>query len=218
MKIFISIWKTGICGVVLLAFALTLSGCLSRAPMHVQTFAFGVPEMAVTNAPVGGRVLRIKSLQVDPLFNGRSLVYRTGEFSYSRDPYAGFLGSPSEVLLAPIAELLRNDGCFSAVVNAGSAVKPDTLVEINVSQLYGDIRKPGNPSAVLAMQITFLDATNGMPGKAIFQKNYSQTVPMKSATPDALMEAWNQALKEIFDEMASNFRRQETMSLGTANQ
>ena len=208
MKIFISIWKKGICSAVLLAVALALSGCLSRPAIHKQTFAFGVPEIAATNAPVSGRVLRIKSLQIDPQFDERSLVYRTGEFSYARDPYAEFLGSPAEVLLAPITELLRNDGCFSTVVSAGSAAKANTLVEINVSQLYGDIRKPGNLSAVLAIQFTFMDARNGLPGKVIFQKNYSETVPMKSATPAALMEAWNQALTEILDEMASDFRRQ----------
>ena len=189
--------------------ALALGGCLSRAPIHEQTFAFGAPVVNATNAPAGARLVRIKSLQIDPMFDSRSLVYRTGEFSYTRDPYAEFLGSPADVLLTPITELLRSDGCFSAVVNAGSAARPDTLAEINVSQLYGDLRKSGSPNAALAIQITFLDATNGMAGKVIFQKYYSRTIPMESATPAALMKAWNRALTEIFDEMASDFRARE---------
>ena len=202
-------WRMGVWTLPVLALA--LAGCLSRPPIHEQTFAFGALEITAMNVPVGARVLRIKSLQIDPQFDSRSLVYRTGEFSYTRDPYAEFLGSPADILQAPISERLRNDGCFSAVVSAGSAAKPDTLAEINVSQLYGDIRQLGSPCAVLALQITFLDATNGMAGKVIFQKNYTRTIPMKSATPAALMEAWNRALTEIFDEMASDFRAREKL-------
>ena len=59
-------------------------------------------------------------------------IYRTGEFSYVRDPYAEFMDSPDEELMAPLRELLRRDGGFIAVVEAGSALKPDTLVEISM--------------------------------------------------------------------------------------
>jgi cholesterol transport system auxiliary component len=203
-------WMVRICSAALLAFAFTLGGCLSRAPMKVDTFAFSAPAMTVTNGATGGRVLSIRTLQIDPPFNGRSLVYRTGEFSYERDPYAQFLSPPVDALAAPITEMLRNDGGFKAVVTTGSAAKPDTMVEININELYGDIRKPRSASAVLTMQMIFMDATNGLPGKVIFQKNYARQIPMKSATPAALMEGWNQALVEIFADVASDLRSRET--------
>jgi cholesterol transport system auxiliary component len=193
--------------IVLLACVLT--GCLSRAPMNVQTFAFSAPALPDKGEAASGRVLGIRTLQVAPPFDGRSLVYRTGEFSYERDVYAQFLGSPAEMLAVPVRELFLGDGCFRDVVKSGSAAKPDTLVEINVSQLYGDIRKPGSPAAVLAMQMVFVEATNGLSGKVILQQNYSRRIPMKSTSPDALMVAWNQALAEIFADVASDFRRQE---------
>jgi cholesterol transport system auxiliary component len=202
-------WVVRICGVALLALAFMLSGCLSRAPMKKETFAFSAPTMAVTNAVMGSHVLSIRTLQIDPPFNGRPLVFRTGDFSYERDPYAEFLSSPADGLVVPITLMLRNDGCFSAVVKTGSVARPDTLVEISINQLYGDIRKPGSPNAVLAMQVIFVDATNGLPGKVIFQKNYSRRIPMKSATPAALMEGWNQALVEIFADVASDLRSRE---------
>ena len=75
-------------------------------------------------------------------FEGRSLVYRTGEFSYLRDPYAEFLEPPAEELLAPMRGWLHNSGNFIALTEAGSALKPNTLVEISVSQLFGDFRQP----------------------------------------------------------------------------
>jgi cholesterol transport system auxiliary component len=202
-------WIVLICSTVFLALAFTFCGCLSKRPLNEQTFAFSTPVLPVTNAAASDRVLGIKSLQIAPPFDGRLLVYRTGEFSYERDPYAGFLGSPAKGLIGPVCGMLRGAGCFSAVVEAGSAVKPDTLVEINISQFYGDIRNPGSPCAVLAMQVMFLDATNGLPGRILLQRNYLRRMPISSTAPAALMEGWNQALAGIFAEVASDFRRQE---------
>jgi ABC-type uncharacterized transport system auxiliary subunit len=202
-------WVVRVCSTAFLVFAFTFSGCLSRSPMKIETFAFSAPTMTGTNSTESGHVLSIRALQIDPPFDGRSLVYRTGEFSFERNPYAEFLGPPADGLVATTTEFLRNNGCFSAVVKTGSAAKPDTLAEININQLYGDIRKPGNPTAVLAMQVIFMNATNGLPGKVIFQKNYSRRIPMKSTAPAALMEGWNQAMAEIFADVASDLRSRE---------
>jgi cholesterol transport system auxiliary component len=202
-------WISKVCSVLLLLSTFALGGCLSRSPMDVQTFAFSAPALPATTETAGGRVLGIKTLQVAPPFDGRSFVYRTGEFSYERDPYAGFLGLPAEVLVAPVTGLLCGDGCFSAVVKMGSAAKPDTLIEININELYGDIRTPGSPSAVLAMQVILTEARNGLPGKVILQKDYSRRIRMKSTAPAALMAAWNQALVEIFADVASDLRTKE---------
>jgi ABC-type uncharacterized transport system auxiliary subunit len=109
-----------------------------------------------------------------------------------------------------VTELLRGDGCFSAVVKMGSAARPNTLIEINVNELYGDIRKTDSPAAILSMQVILTDAKNGLPGKVLLQKNYSRRIPMKSTAPAALMAAWNEALVEIFADIASDFRREET--------
>jgi ABC-type uncharacterized transport system auxiliary subunit len=203
-----------ISGAALLASLSTFCGCLSRTPLHVQTFAFSTPELLATNRPTADRVLGVRILRITAPFDGRSLVYRTGEFSYERDPYAEFLGTPDEGLIVLICGLLRGDGCFSSVVAPGnlSAAKPDTLVEININQLYGDVRKPGSPSAFLAMQVMFFEATNGLPGKIILERNYSRKTPMRSATAAALMEGWTQALAEIFSEVGSDFRNQEVES------
>lgn len=202
-------WMARACYALLFLSTFALGGCLSKSPMDVQTFAFSAPTSSSTNEAANGRVLGLKTLQVAPPFDGRSFVYRTGEFSYERDAYAGFLGLPAEMLVAPVTELLHGDGCFSAVVKMGSAARPNTLIEININELYGDIRKSDSPSAVLTMQVILTDAKNGMPGKVILQKDYSRRIPMKSTAPEALMAAWNQAFVEIFADVASDFRNRE---------
>ena len=202
-------WIVRISGALLLLVAFVISGCLSRPPLNRQTFAFGAPALSVTNNVANGRVLEIRTLQIAPPFDGRLLIYRTGEFSYQRDPYAGFLGLPAEELVAPVSEMLCADGGFSEVVQPGDAVKPDRFVEITINQFYGDIRKLHDPCAVLAMQLTFLDATNGLPGRIILQRHYSRRTPVRSTTPAAVMEGWNRALAGILAEASSDFRNRE---------
>ncbi|HEY1790087.1 MAG TPA: ABC-type transport auxiliary lipoprotein family protein [Verrucomicrobiae bacterium] len=192
--------------------AFVLGGCLSRPSMKTQTFAFSAPLLVATNVAPGDCVLGIRSLQIAPPFDGRALVYRTGDFSYERDPYAQFLSSPAQEMTASISGILSADGCFRSVVEMGSAARSDALVEIDISQLYGDIRQPGAPCAVLAMQVVFVKATNGLPGGVILQRSYSRRIPVKTATAAAFMKGWNEALDEILADVASDFRSREKIT------
>ena len=199
-----------IAAALLLAGVCGLTGCISRPALTRQTFTFDAPTISATNAVTGGRILGIRSLQIAVPFDGRSFVYRTGEFSYARDPYAGFLEPPAEELIAPLRGWLRSHGNFSAVVEAGSALKPDTSVEIIVNQLFGDFRQPKHPAAVLTMQFVFFDAPKGIPGKVILQQEYSRSMPLDAPTAAALMDGWNRALAEILAGVSTDFHRSET--------
>jgi hypothetical protein len=168
------------------------------------------PPPPSTPAPASGnRVLGIRSLEVAVPFEGRDFVYRTGDFSYDRDPYAEFMVPPAEALISPICTWWRESGGFSAVAEAGSAVKPDTLVEIHVVQLYGDFRQAAKPAAVLAMSFVFFDATNGLAGNVILQKEYRREIPLKAATATALIDGWNQALAQVLNSAVVDFGQVE---------
>jgi hypothetical protein len=184
-----------------------LTGCLARPPLHKQSFVFAPSSKETPKAAPGSRVLGVRTLQVAAPFEGRPFVYRTGEFSYERDPYAEFMVSPAEELLWPICGGMRAAGVFSAVEEAGSVLKPNTLVEIYVTQLYGDFRQGENPSVVLTMRFEFFDAPNGVPGRAILQREYSSKIPLKERTASALMAGWNEALAQILDSATADFGR-----------
>jgi cholesterol transport system auxiliary component len=200
-RIFTAVLLVGVCG---------LTGCLSRPALNKQTFAFDAPTISATNAVASGRVLGIRSLQIAAPFDERSFVYRTGEFSYARDPYAGFLEPPTGELLAPVRGWLHDSGNFNVVTEPGSILKPDTLVEISVSRLFGDFRQPEHPAAVLTIGFVFFDAPDGLPGKVILQQAYSRRIPVDAPTAAALMAGWNQALAEILAEVSSDFHRSES--------
>ena len=192
---------------VILASICALSGCLSRPALNKQTFAFTAPEMARTNAATA-RVLGIKNLKIAAPFEGRSLVYRTGDNAYVRDPYAEFLDTPAESLLVTIREWLRDNGSFT-VVEPGSSLKPNTFAEISVTRLYGDFRQPQQAAAILSMRFLFFDAANGLPGKVLLEREYSGSIALKSSTPAALMAGWNQALTQVLTQVTSDFQRSE---------
>ncbi|HUA68787.1 MAG TPA: hypothetical protein VMA13_09595 [Candidatus Saccharimonadales bacterium] len=206
-----------IVSVLAIATVLALSGCLSKPPLHKQTFTFGAPATASRSAAGDDRVLGIRHLRIAPPFDGRSLVYRTGEYSYVRDPYAEFLDPPEEEMIAPVCGWLRLTGGFSNVVDAASALKPSTVVEISVTELYGDFRRPEHPCAVVTMGLVFFEATNGVPTRPILQQEYSRSLPITAPSAAALMEGWNQAFRGIFAQVASDLRRSPSTTALTKN-
>jgi hypothetical protein len=192
----------------LLALLGLLSGCLSRPQLHTQTFAFDPPADSIwKSAAQSARVVSIRSLRVAAPFDDRSLVYRTGDFSYVEDPYAEFLVSPSESLRPPIRSWMVQSDLFQDVVEPGSALKPNTMVEITVLELYGDFRPGTKPEAVLTLRFVLLESPNGIPGKLEFQGEYSRRVLLKARNAKALMAGWNEALEQILVQLGSQVGR-----------
>lgn len=187
-----------------LVMALTAGGCISRPHLVRQSFTFAAP------APVAGAssgpVLGARVMEVTPPYDGRLLVYRTGEFSFERDPYAEFLVLPADGLSTALGACFRSSGSFKAVTESGSSLRADTIAEIYVRELFGDFRKADDSAAVLAMRVVAFDAPNGAPGKVLFEKDYSRRLPVKERTPGALVAAWNQALRELADEMVKDLK------------
>jgi hypothetical protein len=143
-------------------------------------------------------------------FEGRAFVYRTGEFAYKRDPYAAFMVSPGDGLGPAISGWWRAAGGFREVVDGGSALKANTLVEIQVRELYGDFRPPETPAAVLNLRFVFFDAPNGVPGKVLLEREYLRRVALKTRTAGAVIEGWNEALAQILESSMLDFGRLET--------
>jgi ABC-type uncharacterized transport system auxiliary subunit len=187
-----------------LALTLSLAGCLSKPALRRQTFAFQNPPVAAVTAPKGQSVLAIRSCEVAPTFANRSLAYRTGQDVYELDPYAGFLIQPGAAVAIPVRAYLRNSGAFKDVVELGGPFAPDVLLDVRVSELYGDFRDPGQPAAVLSLHLRFFTVENGRAAKTFLQKDYSRRAPLKQNTAAALVAGWDQALAQIMAEAVSD--------------
>ena len=193
------------CLILSVSLVLLAAGCLSRPALVRQNFALQVPSITNTAAPANGRVLALRSVEVSPLFAGRALVYRTGPNAYELDSYAGFLIAPDRALAIPIRAYLRNSGLFADVVEPGSPVKADEVVDVHVSEFYGDFRKSEPPSAVLSLRMIFFENKNFVTTQVILNKEYSRRVPLKTNTATDLVAAYDQALAEIMTQVSSDF-------------
>jgi cholesterol transport system auxiliary component len=207
-------WRTGAVmatsQIVCLSLVCLISGCISRHHLSTRTFGFDVPPASkVVPGFRSHRIVTIRSLRVAAPFDGRSMVYRKGEYSFESDPHAEFLVSSSESLLVPIRRALREAGTFDIVVEPGSAMKPNTVAEISVPALYGDFRRPEEAYAILRLRILLFDSPKGVPEKLILEREYSRHILLKARNPEALMAGWDEALRQILAEFDSDVRALE---------
>jgi len=193
---------------ILLATAI-LCGCASSPGWKRRVFAFHLPtEPPITNAQTDIVVLR--RVSISPLFQGRSFTYRTGENSYEQDPYAGFLIPPERALAEPIRVWMRASGVFGRVVEPGSALTPTLVVEVSVNELYGDFRKASQPVGTMEIHFICYEVNDGTAGRIVLDKVCARETPLTRKTPDALMAAWDADLREIMEEINSEYGRANT--------
>lgn len=179
-----------------------LGGCLSRPNLARQSFTFAMPP--TTNArATNGPILGIRRIVVASPFNTQELTYRTGPFSYERDPYAGFLVSPAESLAEPLRGYLRDSGSFHVVTEPDSELAPNVELEITVSQIYGDFRNQAHPIATIEMRFLAFE-NSGASAKVLLQKDYGRNIPLQSRTAAALVAGWNEGLRQIAAEAAQD--------------
>lgn len=183
-----------------LALSLILTGCLSKPALVTRKFALQTPAMTGSVAGKGTGTLLVSPVEVSPSFASQPLVYRIGPNEYETDPYAGFLVPPADSLTSPIRACLANSGLFSNVVGPDSLLKPDKVLQVQVTELYGDFRDARQPTAVLALRVVF--ANYG--GDVLLQKEYSRHLTIPKNTAAALVAGWNQALGEIMGELATD--------------
>jgi len=189
----------------ILTVAVAFCGCASGPNWKSQAFAFSLPP----DPPRTGAAEKITALSrvsISPVFQSRSFTYRTGENSYEQDPYAGFLIPPERALAESIRAWMRAGGVFGGVVEPGSGVTPNLIVEVSVNELYGDFRKPSQPTGTMGLHFMCYEMHDGVPGRVIFDKFYSHKTPLARKTPAALMAAWDMDLREIMNEINSQLR------------
>ena len=185
---------------------LLVAGCLSRPALIRQDFVFQTPPITRPATNPVSDILALTSCDVSPPFAGQPLVYRIGPNAIETDPYAGFLVPPDKTLAIAIRTWLARSRLFTSVVEPGSSVPADQSLAIYVDELYGDLRVPGRPQAVLSLSLVLFDSRKGNGQQVLFQKEYSRNLPVAQNTAVAIVAGWNQALGQIMDEVASDLK------------
>jgi cholesterol transport system auxiliary component len=183
-----------------------LVGCASDSKWKRQVFAFSLPaDPPTTNAHT--HLVALSRVSISPLFQSRSFAYRKTENTYEQDPYAAFLVPPERALAEPIRAWMRASGVFGRVVEPGSGLMPTLVAEISVNELYGDFRDASRPVGRMEIHFICYEVKAGNPGRIVLDRVCAHETPLAKKTPDALMAAWDADLREIMEEINSEYSK-----------
>jgi hypothetical protein len=79
------------------------------------------------------------------------------------------------------------------------------VAEVSVHELYGDFRQTSRPAGTMEMRFVFYQLKDGDPGRVVMDQVCMRETPLSRKTPDALMTAWNADLREIMQEIESEY-------------
>jgi cholesterol transport system auxiliary component len=198
------VWVTWVAPLALFALGSCVSLTKSFPDKHY--YALDVTRHGEPGVPVFGAVLDVRGLVVSPRFEGKELVYRTGDTRYESDFYNAWFLSPSAMLTQQVQDWLRHARLFEQVVATSSYMDATHILEGTVTALYGDYRQEGGHKAVVGIQIVLIEDTSTRPA-IVFQRDYQQKVELTETSPDALTRGWNQGLEQIFMTLEADLRR-----------
>jgi hypothetical protein len=190
----------------LLLAACIFGGCASDPKWKRQVFAFSLPaDPPLTKAQTN--IVVLSRVSISPVFQSRSFTYRKAENTYEQDPYAGFLVPPERALAEPIRAWMRASGVFGRVVEPRSGLTPTLVAEVSINQLYGDLRQAARPVGIMEIHFICYEVKDGDPGRIVLDKVCAHETALARKTPDALMAAWDADLREIMEEINSEYSK-----------
>lgn len=158
-----------------------------------------VLEAARPEGPPARRVgtsLVVRPFRASPRLDGVKFVYRTGDEQYESDFYHVFWTAPEALIGDQTARWLEASGLFESVWDVRSVVPPALMLEGGVIDLYADYRNAGPPVAVIDLSFALVDVQQPTPTVA-FHDHYRVEVPASADTADALVVAWDAALRDV---------------------
>lgn len=170
---------------------------------QATTYIVSLPaDLAKSSSPELQDALRIGGVRVAAPFAGRSLLYRFNEVRYVSDPYQAFGADTAAMLGGRIAEGLDDVGLFRTVLQPGSASPARYVLEVSVTELYGDFREGRSPAAVMSVQFTLVD-TAGLRPSLMYERSISRRIPLPRAAPEDLVRGYGTALAGILSQLVS---------------
>lgn len=183
--------------VCLVSVLLGMTACLNLQKSYPEKrlFALDASSEGQEPGPETTMVLKISKFRVSPLFGGRAMVSRLGEFQYENDFYDEWFISPSAMLTQQFHDWLTKTGRIRFVLLGANHLEPTHVLEGSVTEFYGDYRLGGAPKAIFGIGILLLDEVNNR--RVLFRRTYHEEVPLTDRTPDALAGGLSQAVRFV---------------------
>ena len=175
-------------------------GCASRTAIVKDTFLLNAKRPGASVKTASETILAVQPFSIAPAFQGKGIVYRTGENQYKSDYYYEYFVSPASMITNQTQNWLSESGTFGQVLSPVSSVGPTHVLEGHIRQIVADVRDKGNPQAVVELSF-FLLEQDRHDRKILFHEIYLVTWPLESKTASACIAAMNQCLSEILGDL-----------------
>lgn len=183
-----------------------LASCsLQSATPPKTTFQFGASRPAMTAANPRYGSLRVADFRAPQANRSANLIYRETDQRFVADPYRVFLAPPATLMAERTRAWLAASSLFRAVLPAGSLMRAETELEVEITELYADVREPKHPAAVLALRAWFSD-DNGASLRSEWR--FARRIALKQADAASVVAGFDQALEAALTDMEAKLAGQ----------
>jgi cholesterol transport system auxiliary component len=189
----------------LLSLSALMAGGCSRPPVIKSTYVLEASKPPAAGGTARPQSLRVGAINVAAPFAGRQLVYRVSDIKYESDFYNEFLVAPAAMITESIAASLAATGIYRAVLPRSSSLDADLTLEGLVTELYGDLRDPARPAAVVSINFFLAEAT-ASPGAFLWHGELTSRTALQAKTADAIAAGLNTSLGDVLTQLATALR------------
>ena len=191
---------------------LLLLGCtgISKEYPEKNFYTFNVINEIQHNENQSKNFLKIERVDVNPAYKLRDFNYRIGPDEFISDFYNQFYKPVGVLISSELYKWMSSAGIFKDVIPVNNLITAKYVLDSKLVDIYGDYTNPDDPRAVLNMQFFLIDDTQVL-AELVYSNVYNQSVAISSRTPNALVDGWNEALKNILEQLESDLRTLENL-------
>lgn len=194
------LFSFGICFSILML----CNGCINIAKQYPEKnyFGFSPERKDEKRESVDGAHLLVNNFRINILFAEKLMVYYRGNQRYETDFYSEYLSPPRMLITDETREWLKHSDLFESVLDKGSEIRPNYVLEGYVESLYGDISSSkGEAVAVIHFALVGLELDGN---EILFKKSYRKRLPMQKASSENLAENLNGCLESILSQLEAD--------------
>lgn len=183
------------------------AGCmkLERDPLERRFYNLDVERAGDCGPVLADKNLKVRRAKVSPLFDGRAIVYRARSGEFQSDYYNEYFVAPADIVTQAVRQWVSGAGVYDQVVSPSSLLRSEHVLETNVVTLYGDYHS-APPLAVLEVQFLLLDEMSEEHA-VLLAKTYQRSIPVQSASAQAVTNGLEQGLTEVLGEFEQDLRQ-----------
>ena len=133
-----------------------LAGCLSSKPVPISHWPVSYVGPTASERPGRLGIGRVSQVVVRAPYNAEGIAVLRANGTVEHDPYNEFAAQPSTLLKGALLDAMAASGKFKTVVNSSSGTRSSAMVEMMVSELALDCRRPNERKAVAKLIVRVL--------------------------------------------------------------